>query len=122
MNAGRLYDFLKFLALVVLPGAGALYFTVGSIWGLPAVEQVVGTISAVDLFLGDIVRRMSKEYQKAQPPLEMHGSLIIGQYPNGEVGGMRMTSEKHNPVFAEGTVAGFVVKREKIPEPDFTQE
>lgn len=49
------YDGIKNIALVVLPGLGTLYFALASIWGLPAAEQVLGTIAAIDTFLGLLV-------------------------------------------------------------------
>lgn len=49
---GKPYDTLKYIAQVILPAIGTLYFALAGIWGLPAAEQVVGTIVAVDTFLG----------------------------------------------------------------------
>ena len=46
------YARAKHLVQVVLPALGTLYFTLAQIWGLPAAEQIVGTIAAVALFLG----------------------------------------------------------------------
>ena len=46
------YNKLKFVAQVLLPGAGTLYFAMAGLWGLPKAEEVVGTITAVDAFLG----------------------------------------------------------------------
>ena len=48
----KTYDALKYIAQYVLPGLGTLYFALASIWGLPYGEQIVGTITAVDTFLG----------------------------------------------------------------------
>ena len=48
----KTYDRLKWIAQYFLPALGTLYFTLASIWGLPYGEQVVGTISAADTFLG----------------------------------------------------------------------
>lgn len=48
----RVRDAVKFIAMVLLPALGALYFALAEIWGLPAAEQVVGSIVAVDAFLG----------------------------------------------------------------------
>lgn len=56
------YDPLKKVVQVVLPGFGALYFTLAQIWGLPAADQVVGTCSAVALFLGLLLTLSSKNY------------------------------------------------------------
>lgn len=48
----KVYDALKYVAQYVLPAAGTLYFALATIWGLPYGEQIVGTITAVDAFLG----------------------------------------------------------------------
>lgn len=61
----RLYDFLKFLALIVLPAAGALYFGLAQIWGLPKAEEVVGTVTVVDTFLGVILKISSTRYNNS---------------------------------------------------------
>ena len=37
-----------------LPALGTLYFALAGIWGLPYGEQLVGTITAIDTFLGVI--------------------------------------------------------------------
>lgn len=49
---GKAYDRVKFLAQILLPAIGAFYFSLAGLWGLPAAEQVVGTIVAADAFLG----------------------------------------------------------------------
>jgi uncharacterized membrane protein len=46
------YDVLKYIAQIVLPALGTLYFALANIWGLPYGEQIVGTITAIDAFLG----------------------------------------------------------------------
>lgn len=51
----KLYDVLKNVAQVWLPAAGTLYFALAQIWGLPAAEEVSGTVLAVDTFLGVIL-------------------------------------------------------------------
>ncbi|MCC8097872.1 MAG: phage holin [Eubacterium sp.] len=59
------YDILKWIAQYLLPALGTLYFAVASIWGLPYGEQIVGTITAVDTFLGVILGISSAAYNKA---------------------------------------------------------
>ena len=59
------YDRLKFIAQIVLPAAGALYFALSGIWGLPYGEQIVGTIAAVDTFLGAVLKISAMQYEKA---------------------------------------------------------
>nr|DAN83566.1 MAG TPA: holin [Caudoviricetes sp.] len=58
------YDFLKWVAQFLLPAAGTLYFALASIWALPYGEQVVGTITAVDTFLGVLLGISSNTYYK----------------------------------------------------------
>ena len=53
--SNKTYDILKWIAMYLLPAAGTLYFALAGIWGLPYGEQVVGTITAVDTFLGVIL-------------------------------------------------------------------
>jgi hypothetical protein len=60
--SNKTYDWLKFLAQVIFPGLGALYFTCAAIWGLPKAEEVVGTITALDLFLGLFLARQTTTY------------------------------------------------------------
>ena len=60
----KTYDRLKWVAQYLLPALGTLYFTVSGIWGLPYGEQVVGTITAVDTFLGVMLGVSSAGYQK----------------------------------------------------------
>lgn len=58
----KAYDVLKYIAQIVLPAVGTLYFALASIWGLGYGEQVVGTITAVDTFLGAVLMLSSNKY------------------------------------------------------------
>lgn len=69
------YDLLKDSALIGLPALGTLYFAIAQIWGLPYAEQIVGTITAVVVFLGVILKVASKKYEKTTPNVE--GAVII---------------------------------------------
>jgi len=62
----KTYDVLKFIAQILLPALGTLYFALASIWGLPYGEQIVGTITAIDTFLGAILGISSKNYYKGE--------------------------------------------------------
>lgn len=56
------YDILKYIAQVVLPAIGTLYFALAQIWGLPYAEEIVGTITAIDTFLGVLLKKQSDMY------------------------------------------------------------
>lgn len=64
--SNKLYDALKFIAQIVLPAIGTLYFGLATIWGLPYAEQIVGTITAVDTFLGTILCISTVKYNKTK--------------------------------------------------------
>lgn len=50
--SNKVYDVLKWIAQILLPALGTLYFALAGIWGLPYAEAIVGTITAIDTFLG----------------------------------------------------------------------
>lgn len=58
----RIYDTLKWIAQILLPALGALYAALAGIWGWPYAEAVVGTISAVDVFLGAVLMLDSRKF------------------------------------------------------------
>ena len=62
--SNKLYDFLKWIAQYFLPAVGTLYFAIASIWNLPFAEEVVGTITAIDAFLGVILGISAHQYNK----------------------------------------------------------
>lgn len=63
--SNKTYDILVWIAQVVLPAGGTLYAALAGIWGLPYGEQIVGTILAVDTFLGAILKISTAQYNKA---------------------------------------------------------
>lgn len=65
MLTNKQYDILKWITQYFLPALGTLYFALSSIWGLPYGEQIVGTITAVDAFLGALLGISSAQYKKA---------------------------------------------------------
>ena len=62
--SNKVYDALKWIAMYLLPALGTLYFALAGIWGLPYGEQIVGTIMAVDTFLGVILGISASQYNK----------------------------------------------------------
>lgn len=64
--SNKQYDILKWVALVLLPALGTLYFALAGIWGFPFGEQIVGTITAIDTFLGVILGISSANYKKEE--------------------------------------------------------
>ena len=62
--SNKVYDILKYVAQYILPALGTLYFALSTIWQLPYGEQIVGTITAIDAFLGAILGISTIQYKK----------------------------------------------------------
>ena len=62
--SNKLYDVLKWIAMVFLPAIATLYFALAGIWGFPYGEEIVGTITAVDTCLGVLLGISSAQYKK----------------------------------------------------------
>lgn len=60
----KVYDALVWVAQIVLPALGTLYFALSGIWSFPYGEQVLGTITAIDVFLGAILGLSKVSYRK----------------------------------------------------------
>lgn len=64
--SNKTYDTLKWVAQYLLPAVGTLYFALAGIWSLPYGEEIVGTITAVDTFLGVLLGISNAQYKKAK--------------------------------------------------------
>lgn len=64
MMSNKTYDILKYIAQIVIPALATLYFALSKIWGLPYGEEIVGTLSAIDIFLGTLLRISTSQYNK----------------------------------------------------------
>lgn len=71
----KVYDALKYVALVLLPAAGTLYYGLAQIWGLPAGDNVVGSIVVVDTFLGILLHISNTQYQSSDAKYD--GAVVV---------------------------------------------
>lgn len=60
----KTYDLLKNIALI-MPLFVVLYEAIGRIWNIPYTEQITLTLTAVNAFLGGLVKKASSNYNKA---------------------------------------------------------
>lgn len=51
----KLYDVLKWVALIALPALSVFYATLANIWNLPYATQIPLTIDAIDVFIGALI-------------------------------------------------------------------
>lgn len=71
----EIYDVLKFIAQILIPALGTLYFALAAIWHLAAPEQVIGTLTALDVFLGVLLGLSTSSYNKSDSAFD--GSLVV---------------------------------------------
>ena len=64
MLNSKVYDFLKYLTIIVLPAIGALYTGLAQIWSLPYSAQIPATITVICTFLGAILCISTAQYNK----------------------------------------------------------
>ena len=70
------YDCLKFIAQILLPALGTLWYAIASIWSLPLAQEILGTITAVDCFLGAILGISTMNYNKDKDPEEQIEEIL----------------------------------------------
>lgn len=71
----KLYDALKWVAMVLLPALATFYFVMAGIWNLPYAGEVVATITATDTLLGAILGISSATYKKSDARFD--GTLTV---------------------------------------------
>lgn len=62
--SNKVYDVLKWIALIVFPAVIALYSTLSGIWGWPYGDQITGTLAALEIFLGTVLQISNTKYKK----------------------------------------------------------
>lgn len=77
----KTYDVLKYIALVVLPAIGALYFGLAGIWDLPKVNEVLGTIAVLDTVLGLILKKSNDVYMQSDARFD--GKIEVEEREDG---------------------------------------
>lgn len=84
--SGKTYDSLKKLVQFILPAAGALYFGLSQIWGLPAGEQVVGTVAALTVFFSAVLGVSNRAYNNDDARFDG----VIAVSPSDNVAAMQL--------------------------------
>ena len=63
--SNKVYDVLKWIALVALDAIGLFYSTLCGIWGLPFGDEVLATCAALSLLIGALIGVSSAKYKKS---------------------------------------------------------
>lgn len=62
--SNKVYDVLKWIALIALDAVGLFYKTVAIIWNLPLGEEVMNTCVALSVLIGTLIGVSSANYKK----------------------------------------------------------
>lgn len=73
--SNQLYDTLRGLVELVIPGIGTLYAAIAILWGLPYAEQVVGTAAALSVFGGVLLKVSRSQYKSTEA--DKDGSIDV---------------------------------------------
>lgn len=106
----RLYDFLKYVAFVVLPAVATLIIGLGLTLQWSAATGVAGVVTLVDAFLGGILGKSASNYKNQEP--DVFGDLVVMQDQTGAPSGIRIVGTKENPIFEDGGQVLLNVRRE----------
>lgn len=79
------YDKLRWIAQYLLPALGTLYFALAGIWGFPWGEQVVGSLAAINTFLGVILGVSTYQYKKEKTEEDVTENFPIKVVEDEEV-------------------------------------
>ena len=62
----KVYDILKYIAIIGLPALATLYAAIAPIWGLPYADEIPATVTAVQTCLGALLMISTAEYNKSK--------------------------------------------------------
>lgn len=62
--SNKLYDILKWIAIIVLPAIATAYGVIAKIWNLPYLTEIPATITAAATLLGAILGVSTISYNK----------------------------------------------------------
>lgn len=62
--SNKIYDVLKWIAMIVLPALATFYMGLANTWGLPFAEEIPATITLIDTFLGAVLMISTNQYNK----------------------------------------------------------
>lgn len=87
--SNKTYDILKDIALYVLPALATFILTIGGIWGIPNAEAIAGTITAIDTFLGAVLKISSIQYDLEEKKEDLASQIdyfekVVHEFKKGE--------------------------------------
>jgi hypothetical protein len=74
------YDLLKGMSSIVLPAVATLVLVVGAQWDWADKDKIAGTVTAVAVFLGLLVRSSASRFKQATNV----GDVVVSTTPEGK--------------------------------------
>jgi hypothetical protein len=105
MLTGKLYDWLKWTAQIILPACGTLYYALADILNLASAYSVVGVVVTIDFLLGVWLGISQWVYAKQIG----QGDLLVNEDEDGA--GMRLELDHTPEELATKQEVRFKVKR-----------
>ena len=65
--SNKLYDVLKWVALLFIPALATLLTVLGDIWDISIMANISATVSAIGLFIGACIGISTKQYYSEIP-------------------------------------------------------
>lgn len=81
MLSDKAYNIGKRLVQIILPACASLYYGLALIWGLPAAEEVLGTIAVITTFLGVSLGISTRQYEASDAAYD--GRMIVVEPEDG---------------------------------------
>lgn len=88
--SNKVYDAAKWVALIALPAAGTLYYALALIWGFPEADKVVGSVTAVDAFLGVVLGLAARSYNNSEAKYD--GTLHVDETDTSIIHQLELTT------------------------------
>lgn len=60
----KVYDVLKWIALIAIPAFNVAYSTLAPLWGLEYVAQITGTLNVVATLIGTLIGISTAKFNK----------------------------------------------------------
>lgn len=78
----RMYDILKWIALILLPGLSVFYVALAVVWGLPYPGEIAGTIAAIDVFLAALLGVSTNMFKVNHQMYRLNLVKLVGDISN----------------------------------------
>jgi len=117
----KTYNKAKFVVQIILPALGVFYATMSELWQFPKVQEVVGTVNAIALFLGIILGISTASYRKTVGATNPVGTFVVTEDVNGKKSVKLDLEEDPEQFIGKGSIV-FNVSKEEASAPDDDRE